>query len=530
MNSTNTDPKSVRTSNASNFTGINENPTLNNTLFPPPNVPRKSFSELAKIAENQTKQPNNTQTQIFDADAFVKNAFLESPPQTTDLATRFPTHTLLAGGKSGAKVYKVTGKPNGHPEGTYILKLYHARHPSVYVENDLDLSYLSKLVFALSPSDGPNYEKAMKVLESIDPSVMHGYLIEAIQIMMGNDAASATPEFIQTLLKQNLSASISALTALAETTIHYFRALKDIEVCMQLQNTPEKIAPTLYEYGFIDKDPFDPSSHEGITCYNVTEFIKGVDFGKFSTLLHPTKCNSSSNTCDAPRSLQAYLAASLLFRVAHFMSLFRNHFRRYKEYVGCHRDLHPGNIQILQKPADQSWVSYWTQTEMVRVNGQTYQLIGPKITLIDFDLSISENPLINRSFECKRQGNPALKALGVQDFIGASFFFMKSHAKTWQPHTTAIRKMQALAKTTTDADVFAWKVIFMTLLGDIPACNNFEKCISATRQFQAMKNTNESIAWINNEIEGYRTTKNFAIGGRVTKKRRRIRKHKTRKH
>ncbi len=514
------------------------------------------------------ERPTQVPTEA-EANAFVNAGFDNEPPVREDLRDRFHVLAAFGGGKSGAHVYKVIGQPiggSGAPR-VYILKLYHERPWAAFVDSEADKAPFARLVFSLSPGDGPNYDAAMKVLNRVGGPAMHALLGRALERMRAEGVADARdPSHIIACIKRNFGSSErAALVALAQATIHYFRALKDVEVGMLLQGSPTKIAPYIYEYGFIRGDPFAVEGGyvtEGdITCYAVSEYLEGYDFADFARLLYPgsgpecapaecriaTRRNSMNidldcgqSPCAVPKNISSYLAASLLFKIAYAMNIFNT----YLGGVGCHRDLHPGNIKILANSdkSREGWLRYWTQASELSVDEQTFRVIGPPILLIDFDLSISKNPLINRTYLCERR-NPALGTVGLQNLIAATLKFMFKHLNlkksepvavvNWnseqeQNASTAAKVTGFISKLLFNssrslgpqsqlwtklgshqkgvADIFAWKILVMSLLDYVPACMTFRDCMISAGPFQAMKvGANVPEEEVNMAIEKYKT-------------------------
>lgn len=505
---------------------------------------------------------------VIDAESFVAAGFDREPPVRDDLRDRFHVLAAFGGGKSGAHVYKVLGRPiQGQTDPRiYILKLYHERPWAAFVDSEGDRATFARLVFSLSPGDGPNYDAAMKIVNRVGGPAMHELLVRALGRMRAEGVAEAQdPVQVVACIKRNFGTSErNALIALAEATIHYFRALKDVEVGMLLQGSPTKISPYVYEYGFIRGDPFATEGGyviEGdITCYAVSEYLEGYDLADFTQLLYPgngpecapTECKISTrrnsmnidldcgkSPCAVPRNISSYLVASILFKIAYAI----NTFNTYLGGVGCHRDLHPGNIKILANPnkSREGWLHYWTQVEELVVEGQTFRVIGPPILLIDFDLSISVNPLINRTYLCERR-NPALAAIGLQNLISATLKFMFKHLNlkkssgpaivNWNAeqvnNTSSISKITGfVSKLLFDsnrslgpqsqlwtklgshqkgiADVFAWKILVMSLLDYVPTCMTFRDCMISSGPFQVMKvGPDVPIEHINIAIERYK--------------------------
>lgn len=518
-----------------------------------------------------TDAPPTVVPTAADAETFVATGFDRDPVvrDSDDMRSRFHVLAAFGGGKSGAHVYKVLGRPvnGGEAARVYILKLYHERPDAAFVDSAESRAVFARLVFSLSSGDGPNYDAAMKVVNRVSGLAMHALLERAIERMHAEGVAdSQDPAAIVACIKRNFSSSErTALVALAQATIHYFRALKDVEVGILLQGAPTKLSPYVYEYGFLHGDPFAVENGyvtEGnITCYSVSEYLEGHDFSDFARLLYPgsgpecapaecrisTRRNSMNidldcgqSPCAVPRNISSYLAASLLFKIAYAM----NTFRAYLGDVGCHRDLHPGNIKILANPdkSREGWLRYWTQAEELTVEGQQYRVIGPPILLIDFDLSISVNPLINRSYLCERR-NPALGAVGLQNLIAATLKFMFKHLNlkksapeavvNWNTEQTnnnsSMRKIVGFVSKllfdssrslgpqsqlwtklgshrTGIADVFAWKILVMSLLDYVPTCMTFSDCMISAGPFQAMKvGADVPEEEVNMAIEQYKT-------------------------
>lgn len=503
-----------------------------------------------------------------DAELFVANGFMQEPAtrDADDMRRRFHILAAFGGGKSGAHVYKVLGQPlAGRAEPrVYILKLYHERPWASFVNSE-DKEVFSRLIFACSPGDGPDYDAAMKIVNRVGGPAMHTLIQRAIGRMRAEGVAdSNAPEPILACLKRNFrSGERDALVAVAEATIHYFRALKDVEVGILLQSSPTKIAPWIYEYGYLRGDPFASEGGyvtEGeITCYAVSEYVEGHDFGDFIKLLYPvaspecaaseckirTRRNSMNvnldcgqSPCAVPRNISSYVAASLLFRIAYAMNLFNSHLGS----VGCHRDLHPGNIKILinQDTSREGWIHYWTQSQELVVDGNTFRVIGPPILLIDFDLSVSVNPLINRTYLCERR-NPVLGAVGLQNLIAATAKFMLRHLNLRKGTDPAVMNWNTVARKNRStaakfgefiykliftsgsslrpqsklwarlgshqmgiADVFAWKILVAALLDYVSECRTFRDCMLGIGPFQAMKAVGAAPEDINAAIERYR--------------------------
>ena len=268
----------------------------------------------------------------------------------------------------------------------------------------------------------------------------------------------------------------------------YFRSLKEIEMSVKLDNkfgdsgTKNPITPKTYEYGFVDQNPLLPpgdidNNQEGLYPYQITEFIDGTDFNKFPQTLKTitdTLKNNQALGLDI-NALRRLIILSILAKISDVMVKFHDAFTDSNgNHVGCHRDLHPGNIMVLN---DKNIINtILDKLKELKTNAHSPDnLIGPDVRLIDFDLSISDNPLINRDYVCSRNnlGTPQLLIGNV--ITGTSNFRRKN-----QSIQSNLLRMPSYMSN--NADLKAWGNLYISLLNDIPHCENFDQCFFSIKK------------------------------------------------
>jgi len=295
----------------------------------------------------------------------------------------------------------------------------------------------------------------------------------------------------------------------------YFRSLKEIEMSVKLDNkfgdsgTKTPITPKTYEYGFVNQNPLLPSgdihnNQKGLYPYQITEFIDGTDFNKFPQTLKTIITDNRIKSLDID-TLRRLIILSILAKISDVMVKFHDAFTDSNgKPVGCHRDLHPGNIMVLNDKKIINTIldklkelkinttlstHSTTSTEFSRSptpNGSGSlqdNLIGPDVRLIDFDLSISNNPLINRDYVCTRNNLGNTQLLIGNVIAGTSDFRRKNQSIL----SNLLRMPSYMSK---DADLKAWGNLYISLLNDIPHCKNFEECSSNIKKIYDLELTN----------------------------------------
>ena len=143
--------------------------------------------------------------------------------------------------------------------------------------------------------------------------------------------------------------------------LQYIRSVRDVYINISLKGRmqgDEPIAAKLYDYGFIKKN-------DSYQIYMVTENLKVEGYDELKNF-KPEKNDT--------------LSLKILLQLLKVMQVkYESFVSPENEFIGCHRDLHPGNI------------FYSVREGRVRVK------------LIDFDLSITNNKILNRMTNCDRK-------------------------------------------------------------------------------------------------------------------------------
>ena len=163
----------------------------------------------------------------------------------------------------------------------------------------------------------------------------------------------------------------------------YFRSLRDILISSQLSRLAPGLTPNVYEYGFLKNvdvsngklEINENTSQPKYIPYIVSEKIEGNELAKYK----PTK---GVNDLKILRSLMAALKR----KYTSIVDMGQRH-------IGCHRDLHPGNIFVVEKGGDVD------------------------IRLIDFDLSVSNEPLITKDTSCTRRNLNRVSEYGLGERV-----------------------------------------------------------------------------------------------------------------
>ena len=153
--------------------------------------------------------------------------------------------------------------------------------------------------------------------------------------------------------------------------MNYFRSLRDILITNQLARLSPGLSPKVYDYGFLENVEVD--AKEGkidiasntistYTPYLIAEQIEGSELAKYE----PT------GDIKDIKVLKEIISA-LILKYTTIKD------RTNGINIGCHRDLHPGNIFIIDNNDKIS------------------------VKLIDFDLSVSNEPLITGDTSCSRR-------------------------------------------------------------------------------------------------------------------------------
>lgn len=193
---------------------------------------------------------------------------------------------------------------------------------------------------------------------------------------------------------------VNAIRGNYDADFHYFRSLRDILISSELHaahktNGP-RFTPEVYEYGFlrdvvVQNNKLEVNRNDNspkYIPYIITEKIEGKELSKYNP----------NGTVDDLKVLHALMLA-LKFKYTSINTEKNKH-------IGCHRDLHPGNIFINKKEGE---------------GGDQGAVYTAK--LIDFDLSVSNNPLITKDISCTRRNLSKGSSFVLKQHIGATMTY-----------------------------------------------------------------------------------------------------------
>lgn len=270
----------------------------------------------------------------MDEKAFLSEAF-EAKPESTSLEDlqrkhNFVVKSKLGGGKSGAAVYL-------SQDSKRVIKIYSRR----------DKSGTKKVGTTRRTRSG--FYQGFKTKETFDDDLRS--LFQSGTIKEKRDAYIAR---LAGLKKKDKS-------TFGDSDLYYIRSVRDIYINIVLNRKArlreQRISPEVLDYGFIESGPsFQP--------YLVTENLKSSGYKE---MLESYYGGKPKDVLFLKRLLQALRRKHEIFKDAE------------QHFIGCHRDLHPGNIFYKESNGDF------------------------KIKLIDFDLSITDSDILNRVKDCDRR-------------------------------------------------------------------------------------------------------------------------------
>ena len=168
-------------------------------------------------------------------------------------------------------------------------------------------------------------------------------------------------KYIKYLEKKKRDYDVKDGDQIGDDKLHYIRSIRDIYIGLRLQNVyvdEEPIVSQLIDYGFAKKD----------NSYMLYKVEKNLGLDGFKELK-----NYKPKTVSIKPVKMLYQLLKVLYAKYHA-------FNKDGMAVGCHRDLHPGNI-------------------FYKINKDD----TVSIRFIDFDLSITDQPILNRSTYCDRK-------------------------------------------------------------------------------------------------------------------------------
>lgn len=320
----------------------------------------------------------------------------------------------------------------------------------------------------------------------------------------------ARPAFFNEVTNTDNSEDISELymnTTNNDNDLFFLRALKEIEACVLLDKkygnpnliSQNPITPKPYTYGYMNNNPFYNEKTDGIETeknssaigttktvdgkfypYIITEYIQSDDFNKYIEWVrgiveqfYPKKTEHVKYT-----ALKHLIEMATLAKIADVMNNINMAFQlgtypdSKPKYIGCHMDLHPGNIMFINKEKTIEDI----QNILINNNNDYRALIGPDIKIIDFDLAITGNKLLNKHLICSRKYLGWLQRnLGIGNTIKATAQ-LRLDAKKKSVFTFLDKNMSS------NADLNAWGNLYIGFFNEAPHCTDFRDCYDAIFQ------------------------------------------------
>ena len=248
--------------------------------------------------------------------------------------------------------------------------------------------------------------------------------------------------------------------------LHFIRGLRDIYLNVTLYikqkdlSENEKISPDVYLFGFINDFSIENENLTGLRPFIVME--------AFSNGYTELKNINPENISDMMKIKIMYELCVSLLKLIHYI-----------KNVGCHRDLHPGNI-FIKLPKNN--------------NGKNNNSGNVIVKFIDFDLSITNRNNLTKNFHCSRRTlslskNYFLKQITreTEKYIGTSSHLIS----TWH-----IGRIIPLINS--DADLYQYYLYykyFSNNFSNEQYKNNFRECFD------------KSLDYINKNIKDYQKKK-----------------------
>ena len=339
---------------------------------------------------------------------------------------------VTSGGASGAPVFLLLNKENNKLEK--ILKIYH--------EKNKEYKKLNKTNNRLSISS--NISNKTNNRSSTSSNISN----------KTNHSNSSNQEYYNGHL-------------------HFIRGLRDIYLNVTLYikqkdlSENEKISPDVYLFGFINNYCINFKKNNKI----IKEEFKGlrpfIVMEAFSNGYTELKNINPKNITDMMKIKIMYELCVSLLKLIHYI-----------KNVGCHRDLHPGNIFIKLPKYN---------------NGKNNNNGNVIVKFIDFDLSITNRNNLTKNFHCSRKSlSPSKKYLKqvtreTQKYIGTSSHLIS----TWHFG----HKVQLI---NSDADLYQYYLYYKYFSNNFfneQYKNNFRECFD------------KSLDYINKNIKDYQKKK-----------------------
>ena len=237
-----------------------------------------------------------------------------------------------------------------------------------------------------------------------------------------------------------------------DAVLTYIRSLRDIylSICLQQKRSNgELLIPKLYQYGV--------RYNGGFQVYMIMEDISQAGFQELN------KFDFKAYRNKTPR--QAYIDRNIkvLLRLTQALIVKHESIRYDDESVGCHRDLHPGNVFLKETQGDY------------------------KIKFIDFDLSITDSDVLNENKRCDRKtmsSSTVKKALGNYNVTFGTYL-----KRTFLPNTKPLHKMFRTPLVKNDADLYMLAGYVSQFLADTPTILRIQNAINTLNRFSKRSRT-----------------------------------------
>ena len=323
---------------------------------------------------------------------------------------------LLGGGKSGATVWKLTNKTK---KKQFILK-YNSNAVQEEQEEQISNKIIRSHSNVSSTTEGTNNS-------SSETSSRNSRSIRNNLTSSTNSTRSKSSTYTQKTMKNQTNKYNSSKS--------YIRAVREVYLLKKYQELQESqnkkqvelITPRVYELGFlknvncptpeknVQKIQFTDKSSTNNTNntympFVIQEVVKGkellnyVNNEKKWTNYASKKYLRGKTTLENIRKkrieLNDELRINILIQLADALIKFKELLKKDKSSIGCHRDMHPGNIFV----------------ERIENNGKETDDV--KIKLIDFDLSITNSNNLTSNTKCTRETLASLNSGKVASYAG----------------------------------------------------------------------------------------------------------------
>jgi hypothetical protein len=308
---------------------------------------------------------------------------------------------LLGGGKSGATVWKLTNENDKNKQ--FILK-----YNSNAVQEEQEEQISNKIIRSNS-----NVSSISEGTNNLTSST--------------NSTRSKSSTYTQKTMKNQTNKYNSSKS--------YIRAVREVYLLKKYQELQESqnkkqvelITPRVYELGFLknvecpkptkklqnleftDKSSTNNTNNTYMP-FVIQEVVKGkellnyVNNEKKWTNYASKKYLRGKTTLENIRKkrieLNDELRINILIQLADALIKFKELLKKDKSSIGCHRDMHPGNIFV----------------ERIENNGKETDDV--KIKLIDFDLSITNSNNLTSNTKCTRETLASLNSGKVASYAG----------------------------------------------------------------------------------------------------------------